>query len=66
MYTNERVINDIADLIERTETDYPKSYQQLVKSDINNTILTAMQLRKVHLLTDPLGNKTETNTGRAV
>jgi hypothetical protein len=42
MYTNERVINDIADLIERTETDYPKSYQQLAKSDINNTILTAM------------------------
>jgi prophage antirepressor-like protein len=26
IYTNKRLINEIADLIEITETDYPKSY----------------------------------------
>ena len=42
MYTNERLINDIANLIESTDTDYPKSYQTVVKADINNSLLTAV------------------------
>ena len=45
LYTNYRLINQIGDLIERSDTDYPKSYQQVTKSEINNTILTAIQLR---------------------
>ena len=42
LYTNERLINDISELIEATDTDYPKSYQKVAKSEINNTILTAI------------------------
>jgi len=42
LYTNYRLINEIGDLIEASNTNYPKSYQNVVKSDINNTILTAI------------------------
>lgn len=59
LYSNERLINDISQLIEDTDTDYPKSYQKVAKSSINNTILTAIQLRSQHLLNDPLANKSQ-------
>ena len=42
LYTNKRLIQDIANTIETYQTDYPKSYQKVAKSDINNTILTAL------------------------
>lgn len=42
IYTNYRLINEIGELIEASNTNYPKSYQQIAKSEINNTILTAI------------------------
>lgn len=57
MYTNERVLGQIAEKIQVGGVDYPKTYQSLINDQHTNTILTNIQLRKQHMLLDPLAGK---------
>ena len=57
MYTNARFIDDITEKIEHNGIDYPKTFSNLTNDQNTNTILNAIQNRKVHLNTDPYGPK---------
>lgn len=55
LYTNGRLVNDIAHTIDEMNIDYPKTYKNLTNDANTNTILTAIQLRSQHMNTNPLG-----------
>lgn len=59
MYTNARFIDDITEKIEFNGIDYPRTFANLTNDMNTVTILEAIQNRKVHLNTDPLGKKQE-------
>jgi len=59
MYTNARFIDDITEKIEFNGIDYPRTFANLTNDMNTNTILNAIQNRKVHLNTDPNGTKKE-------
>ena len=42
LYTNGRLVNDIAEKIDQMNIDYPKTYNNLTKDVNTNTILTAI------------------------
>ena len=45
MYTNKRLLNDIATQIQAQGVNYPKTFQSLTNDINTNTILTSLQLR---------------------
>ena len=49
MYTNARLMNDTALLIDETGVDFPKTFGNLTNDQNTNTILDAIQNRAKHL-----------------
>jgi hypothetical protein len=41
LYTNSRLLNDIAMKIDSSDIDYPKTFNNLISDENTNTILTA-------------------------
>jgi hypothetical protein len=49
LYTNGRLLNRTAQLIDQTGVDFPKTFGNLTNDQNTNSILDAIQNRKTHL-----------------
>ena len=49
LYTNGRLINDTASMIDEAGVDFPRTFGNLTQDDNTNTILNAIQNRSQHL-----------------
>jgi hypothetical protein len=53
MYTNERLMGDICETIQKGNVNYSKTYQNLTNDQNTNTILWAIQNKAIHMNMNP-------------